>query len=85
MLLMTGPSPAAEAAVRATQCRASGRSAAQSLDGRWSGGYSRHPMPDAVFSTRSRAATAAFNTEGPPKIVFPLSCLIPLTFTHSNL
>lgn len=36
------PSPAAEAPVRATQCRASGR---KSLDGRWSGGYFRHRCP----------------------------------------
>jgi hypothetical protein len=45
--------PAAEASVKATQCRASGRSAAQSLDGRRSGGY------PATAAQRGRAF--AFN------------------------
>ena len=40
--------------------RASGRSAAQSLDGRRSAGYIGHERPGPVFSASSRAVTVAF-------------------------
>jgi len=67
--------------------RASGRSAAQSLDGRWSGGYFhpsdedlspgtpvlRPPMPNPTFSTHLRTATAAFTQHHPPNADFPLA------------
>jgi hypothetical protein len=68
--------PAAEASVRAARPparRASGRSAAQSLDGRWSGGYARHRCPGPVFSTRSRAATAAFTQNSSRRVFFLLA------------
>jgi hypothetical protein len=53
--------------------RASGRSEAQSLDGRRSAGYSRHRCPPPVFSTRSRTATAALPPSNHGTPVFPLS------------
>ncbi len=82
---MTREPPAAEASVKATQCRASGRSAAQSLDGRRSGGY------PATAAQRGRAF--AFNRFpfGNFRLLYSnlpdpisLNCLIPLWFPHSN-
>jgi hypothetical protein len=49
------PSPAAEAAVRAAKRRASGRSVAQSLDGRWSGGYPATDAQPCIFNTFTRS------------------------------
>ena len=68
--------PAAEASVRATQCRASGRSEAQSLDGRRSAGYFGHQRPGPVFSASSRTVTATFtrrnreHADSPPTASF---------------
>lgn len=64
--------------------RASGRSAAQSLDGRWSAGYSATDAPACVFNTFTHRNRHVYAPE-PRTRRFAANCLIPHAFTHSNL
>ena len=65
--------------------RVSGRSAAQSLDGRRSGGYLGHERSRAVFfNTFSHSNRYVYAPE-PRTHRFVSNCLIPQAFTHSNL
>lgn len=74
--------PAAEAAVRGD--RRESRSERSPLTDDGAQGTSTTDAQACIFNTFTRSNRRVY-TEQLPKSVFPLSCLIPLTFTHSNL